>query len=108
MASTSYEIDSYEIYHYTENSPYSAAINCKGSGSVKGTLYFYKEGATIPDNSKTDSGKLYIRFRDNQLNNILSTLRQEKPLYIWLDTTFLIGGLKTSSASFEPVGEEES
>ena len=106
MATTQHEIYSYLVYHMTDNFGQSTIIRCYDSGSAKGSLYFYKEGITIPDSSKSSSGHLNLRFHEKHLTDVLETLRQEKPLYIWLNDDFApIGGLKTSS---EPIGEEES
>ena len=107
MATTQREIDKYVVQHLNEDNTYgqSAVINCYKSRSFKGSLYFYKEGTSIPASSKTSSGYLYLRFRHSELENLLDTLRQEKPLYIWFRDEDNWGGLKTSR---EPVGEEEA
>ena len=104
MAITQYEIDTYFLFHMTDNFGQSTIINCYGVGALKGALYFYKEGTTFPVSSKSSSGSLYLRFRESQLAEILATLRHEKPLYVWFDDSSQFGGLKTSA---EPVGEEE-
>lgn len=105
MATTQHEIDAYRLYQMTDNFGQSTIIHCLDSGGHKGSLYFYKEGTTIPSSFKSSSGNLYLQFRESQLASMLDTLRQEKPLYIWLNDEPLYGGLKTSN---EPVGEEES
>ena len=105
MATTQHEIATYLLYHMTNNFGQSTIINCYDNDGFKGSLYFYKEGDTIPSSSKSSSGNIYLRFRESQLTDMLETLRQEKPLYIWLNDEGLFGGLKTSS---ELVGEEES
>ena len=105
MATTQHEIDSYFLFHMTENFGQTTIINCYGGGSLKGSLYFYKEGTAIPASSKSSSGVLSLRFRENQSTDMLATLRQEQPLYIWFDDSYHCGGLKTS---IEPVGEEEA
>jgi hypothetical protein len=106
MATTSYAISSYLIYHNSENNgDLSAVILCSGStASAQGTLYFYKVGASIPANSKTSSGQLYLRYRESMLAQIVDTLRNESPLTIWFNDTSLQGGLYTGK---ELVGEGE-
>lgn len=106
MAPTQHEIDSYSLFHMVDTFPLSAIIQCSGGGSSKGSLYFYKEGTTIPVSYRSGSGTLILNFRENQLTDVLATLRQEKPLYIWFDDSgsTLAGGL---IASHEPIGEAE-
>ena len=40
----------------------------------------------------------------SRFNEVIATLRYEKPLYLTLDTTLNVGWLGTSA---EPVGEQE-
>ena len=107
MSITNYEIDSYRIYHHNEENSYgqTAVINCYKSSAFKGSLYFYKDSASIPPSSKTGSGYLYLRFGENRLRDMIETLRREKPLFIGFNDVNLWGWLSTSN---EPVGEEES
>ena len=109
MASTNYEIDTYRLYHlnadYISENEWICMITCFKGNAPKGNLKFFKEGATIPPSSKTRGGILFLRFQGNQLTDIIETLRQEKPLYIWYADSDHVGGLSTSN---EPVGEEES
>ena len=109
MAIINKEIDTYRLYHYnvdsTSGNNVICSIYCFKGGQFMGGLTFYKEGVTIPPSVKTTQGEPYLRFPENQLANIIETLRQEKPLYLWFNDISKYGGLKTSS---EPVGEEES
>ena len=111
MAIIQHEINTYMLYHMTNDYAgkfgQGTIINCyDSSASCKGLLYFYKEGATIPSNSKSSSSEiLYLRFRESQLADIINTLRYEKHLYIWFNDIILCAGLKTSK---ESIGEEES
>lgn len=107
MTITNYGIDSYRIYHHNVENSYgqTAVINCYKSGAYKGSLYFYKDGVSIPTSQKTSSGYLYLRFNEGRLRDMIETLRQEKPLYIGFNDVNLWGWLSTSN---EPIGEEES
>jgi len=93
--------------HYNEENSYgqTAVINCYKSGVYKGSLYFYKDSASVPTSSKTGSGYLYLRFNEARVQNMVETLRQEKPLYIGFNDSNLWGWLSTSN---EPIGEEET
>lgn len=106
MAITNYSIDQYRIYHYNADNTYdqTAIINCFEGTTHRGTLYFYKDGATIPASSKIASGPLYLRFNENRYNEIIATLREEKPISIGFNDGNLWGWVTTSN---EPVGEEE-
>ena len=107
MAITNYSFDTYRIYHYNVDNTYgqTAVVNCYSGSSYKGSLYFYKDGVTPPASSKSASGYLYLRFNQNQFNDIITTLREEKPLTMGFNDVNLWGWVSTSQ---EPVGEEES
>jgi len=107
MAITNYEINTYRVYQYNEDNTYgqTAVINCYMGNTYKGSLYFYKNSASIPASTKTGSGYLYLRFREGRFSEMVTTLREEKPLYIGFNDHNLWGWLSTSS---EPIGEEES
>ena len=107
MAMTMFEIDSYRVFHMTDSFGQSAIIHCYQDGVVKGGLFFYKDGMTIPQSSRSSSGELNLMFQEKHLVEVLGTLRLEKPLFVWLNdsSTRPYGGLSTSG---EPVGEEET
>ncbi len=112
MSVTVYEIDTYSIYHFNADrisrNNIICTINCFKRSAFKGTLLFYKEGAPIPPSYKYKSDTqelLFLSFQENQLADMLETLRQEKPLYIYYSDKYNDGTLQTS---LEPVGEEES
>ena len=104
-----YEIDSYEVYHYNfeEISERDATclIMCNKDKKNVGWLKFIREGATIPSSFESVSGTLVLFFPENQLTNMIETLRHEKPLYLWFVYASRSGWLSTSD---EPIGEEES
>ena len=106
MATTSAAFDTYRLYHYNADNTYgqTAVINCYSGSSFKGSLYFYKEGVTVPVSSKPGS-YIYLRFSEKQMSEIITTLREEKPLYIGFNDVNHWGWVSTSQ---EPVGEEES
>ncbi|NVK63364.1 MAG: hypothetical protein HWE22_02205 [Flavobacteriales bacterium] len=107
MAITNHSFDTYRVYHYNADNTYgqTAVVNCYSGSSFKGSLYFYKEGASVPASSKTGSGYLYLRFSEKQFNEIITTLREEKPLNMGFNDSNNWGWVSTSQ---EPVGEEES
>lgn len=105
MAYTSYEIDSYHVYQYNEDSSVlTAQINCNKGHDFKGALQFYKDSASVPASFKSNIG-LFLRFNEHKFRDIIETLRLEKPLYIRFNDDSRVGYLATSK---EPVGEEEA
>jgi hypothetical protein len=63
-----------------------------------GTLYFYKNSATLPENT---AHQLY--FRSSQFDSVVKTLRVENPVsYFFADSKYC--GITTGN---ESVGEEE-
>ena len=109
MAATIYEIDKYRMYHYNvdfiSRNKIVCIIVCYKGNTMKGKLRFYEEGAVVPPSYKSDAGNLFLMFREKHLSDMLETLRQEKPLYIWYSDQYNLGRLQTF---MEPVGEEES
>ena len=107
MGTTSHEIDSYRVYHHNEDNTYgqAAVINCLKSGVNKATLYFYREGTSIPASAIASNGTIYLRFSERRIHEILDTLRNEKPLHVVFNSSNKWGWLGTTN---EPVGEEET
>jgi hypothetical protein len=69
-----------------------------------GRIIFFKDNVPLPPNVNLGYGP-EIHFPLSRYNEIVSTLRQEKPLYLWFDTSTLVGSVATEK---EPVGEEEA
>ena len=93
------EFESYRIFYWSNTSTGypEAEIILKGtSGADVGVIKFYQ---TIPANCN----KLISRF-----NDIINILRYEKPLFIYINSQNLAGGIWTKEGTYEPVGEEES
>ena len=75
---------------------------------IKGTQYvgrivFFKEGSAIPPNASYPEPSIHYPL--SRFNDVINILREEKPLYLLLNLTNMIGTLATSD--IEPVGEEE-
>lgn len=104
MATVKKEFDSYKIW-YSSGHPYEAHIYCYKGYSYVGRIVFFKTDSEIPENANYSSGPS-IHFGIDRFNDIISILREEKPLYLFLNLSNLIGLLATDER--EPVGEEES
>jgi hypothetical protein len=93
----------YEVTHFSEHPTIAAVITCLNVGSRVAFLTFMNDGVPLPANT-IGPGTPNIHFPVSQLNNVITTLRYEKPLQVDLPST-LIGTVGT--ASLEPVGEQE-
>ncbi|MEU4765896.1 hypothetical protein AB0H12_21820 [Actinosynnema sp. NPDC023794] len=106
MAIIKKPFDSYSIVHSSNNSQYEADIACFITGTVGliGRILFFKDGTPPPPNVLLAYGP-EIHFPLSRFPEVVDTLRQEKPLYLWLDTDSLVGAVGTTDK--EPAGEEE-
>ena len=105
----SYLVNKYWIYHYNvEYSPYSAVIMLyrprPHHASPCAFLQFYRNGAPIPASESNTDGQLRLSYHENQLANVIETLRKDKPLRIQYYPSTHRGFLSTMR---EPIGEEE-
>jgi len=82
-------------------------------------IFFYKtrnEAARHPNAAPVDPvsgmrGDIFLAFPISRFNDVITTLRQEKPLEVFLIVEELLGGIQTPRFGLdvvgEPVGEEE-
>ena len=106
MAYYEQEFDEYKIIHWSNYEDELARINCYLSGGLVGILYFSdNENSELP---RMVNRTIHLMFPENQLHEIITTLRYEKPLFLFYNDSDSppFGGVKTSA--HEPVGEEES
>ena len=59
----------------------------------------------LPDNSLDVNGHIRLSFRKEDYPDIVDMLRNESPLFVWINPDNNIGGIATDST--EPVGEGE-
>ncbi|MFJ6671139.1 hypothetical protein ACIQMJ_08545 [Actinosynnema sp. NPDC091369] len=106
MAIIKKPFDTYSIVHSSNNSQYEADIACFVTGTVDmiGRILFFKDDGPLPSNVMLAYGP-EIHFPLRRFGEVVGTLRQEKPLYLWFDTASLVGSVGTGDK--EPVGEEE-
>ena len=114
MATTWKDIDKYLVRHYGRKSGEGedgtlASIICYKESDIVGYVNFYLEGH-VPESKLetlgTGSTKEFImlRFAIDRINEILDTLRQEKPIHIGVNPSYKVGWVGTGA---EPIGEEE-
>lgn len=102
MAAEYKAFNAYKIWYYAK-SPMDAQIQCYFNAQYVGSLVFHRE--IIPDNSLDDDGHIRLHFSFEEFDRVLDLLRNEKPLFLWLNPPNLIGGIATDD--LEPVGEGE-
>ena len=105
------EIGKYRLVYFGKKSSDSsiiANINLyNDSSQYLGSVYFYRDGQTIPDNSSIetyDTKRTNLRMHERQLDSVVDMLRNEKPCSVYYSSptyAYIYTGT-------EPVGEEES
>jgi hypothetical protein len=101
MAIIREDFDSYKIWYYSGFS-YEALIYVYRARKYVGRIVFFKDENQIPPNASYPEPSIHYPIR--KFDDVVSILREEKPLYLFLSTN-KIGIIAT--ADFEPVGEEE-
>jgi len=102
MATIKADFDGYKIW-YNSGHPYEAHIYVYKGTKYVGRIVFFKDGITIPPNASYPEPSIHYPL--SRFNDVVNILREEKPLYLFLNLDNKIGHLAT--ADFEPVGEEE-
>jgi len=102
MATIYTDFDGYRIWYYSGH-PYEALIYAYKGTQYVGRIVFFKEGSAIPPNASYPEPSIHYPL--SRFNDVINILREEKPLYLLLNLTNMIGTLATSD--IEPVGEEE-
>ena len=110
MASYRFEFDEYRLkYGHNDTDDTAALVACYKDSVLVGLIQFVKEGVedsghrVVREDSESPEIPL-LRFSISQFDDVITTLRYEKPLIIEIDTNSGYGGIRTT---MEPVGEEE-
>jgi hypothetical protein len=108
MAIVHRDFTSYVVYYMSGSSPavgvpQEAEIDCFGPSGRAGAIYFFPEAVALPPNQQTVNG-IYLYFRLSRFADVMTMLKEEKPLYLHVDTVKKTGYVGTSA---EPVGEQE-
>ncbi len=74
------------------------------TGKYLGLVAIMRDGTVLPANQQYTNGLLAIYFHEAELESMLDTIRNEKPLYVQFHTTLKWGSVGTG---LEPVGEQE-
>lgn len=100
--------DAYQAFYYTGPATLQAVIQVYAAGVFNGRIGFYPDaGPVVPNGTINPLGPTVpaINYALSRYNDVIQTLRFEKPLYISFDTVTGVGFLATSQ--LEPVGEQE-
>ena len=108
MADVQREFTSYKVYYFsggsTADRPAAAEIDCFDATSTRvGSIFFYSYDAPLPLAENTMSG-IYLHFPVSRFADVMTVLKEEKPLYLNFHGTLKWGYLATA---IEPVGEQE-
>ncbi len=104
MAEIHNEFDRYTLYYLTRHpGGIEAEIDCFLGEKRAGIIYFLKDAATLPDNALTVNG-IYLYYHLSRFNDVMMTLREEKPLHLVFDKANKLGYVGTN---WEPVGDLE-
>lgn len=102
MSAVFKEFDSYKFWYYGKNQHRIQVQLYQGDDYV-GTLDF-RDADPIPDN-ELSGDFIRLSFQKNDFSNVIDLIRNEGPLFAWINPKNLIGGIATSEN--EPVGEGE-
>jgi hypothetical protein len=110
MATLINPFDTYQIFYYGGTAPSPAArIQVYQAGAFTGEMNFFPlPPASVPANTTIaplGTAVPSLNYELSRFNDVVETLRQEKPLYLFLDTSSATGMLATTD--LEPVGEQE-
>ena len=110
MASHASIFTTYRVYYKTEHNPRPTFIYLSDhTNKMLGFLYFHPDEGTLPQNYLYEhpNGDKSIRlfYRISQFKDIIDLLRNEKPLFIYIDEERKFGYIGTNSA--EPIGDLE-
>jgi hypothetical protein len=98
------EFNFYRIYYYSAPQyVWDVRVDLFMNTTAVGTLFFMKRGQPIPVNANP-GGLPRLYYSVDHFPALSTILREEKPLFISLNTSNGIGAVSTTD---EPVGEQE-
>jgi hypothetical protein len=103
MATLQADFDGYKIWYYSGH-PYEVLIYVYKGTKYVGRIVFFKDGSAIPPNASYPEPSIHYPL--SRFNDVINILREEKPLYLFLNLDNKIGTLATTD--IEPAGEEEA
>jgi hypothetical protein len=89
----------------TVTGKFIAEIGCLSDSTPIAWIYFYPDGDSIPSNTVNSSGMIQLYYEIKRFNDIITILRYETPLTLWVDPVTGGGGL--ISGASELIGQQE-
>jgi hypothetical protein len=103
MSVSTSSIASYSVVHVSGNPDFDALILCRDAQDRQiATLNFLKDGHAVPPNVASVVPRVF--FPASRFNDVITTLRYEKPVEFQFDTSSLRAQV---GALLEPIGEQE-
>ena len=99
--------NNYKIFYYS-SFHMEATIYLYNDEKYVGRIVLMNDDSPLPDNgmfAPFETPQPSIHWPISRFNDLVNILREEKPLYIFLNLTTNFGSINTDD--FEPVGEEE-
>ncbi len=96
--------DRYKIRYFSGSTGNGASINLASSSGGVGELIFLAT-SPIPANQLSETGLPFLFFERVRFRDVVTILREEKPLLLVYDTDTKVGWIQTGE--FEPIGEAE-
>ena len=93
------DFNQYRLQYYNGQ----AYIECWQGSAHAGTIVFVKDDTPLPPN-KVVNNSIVLYYSLRRFNDVITILRYEKPLYLWLNPDNLLGCVSTT---MEPIGEQE-
>ena len=95
-------ISYHEVYHFSEDPSWEALILCfSGPQTVVGQLWFAKDGTVLPPNQETANRIIVLHYYISRFNDVITTLREESPLYLTWDAVNVRGYVSSSELGYE-------
>jgi hypothetical protein len=103
------EFSKYVVYYISGSSPMiglaqDAEIDCFTDDNKRaGGIFFLPDNVPLPQNANTING-IQLYYRTNRFSDVMTILKEEKPLYLCFNKNNLSGYVGTYT---EPIGEQE-
>ena len=97
------DFDGYKLWYFS-NDRLFAIVHCYKGSEFVGRIAFFKEGEKVPPNADLGN-RPSIHFAAKRFNDMMTILKQERPLFLFLNPETLMGSV--ANTHFEWTGEEE-
>jgi len=107
MASTSFEVVTYEYYDWSSRRTGKTNLNLKGAGGETCFVWFTEDdSADLQEAEELAPDKFAFYYHHSQLQHLIDMLRYEKPIFVYFNNERGFNNSRISTTD-EPVGEGE-